>query len=156
MADDDVKRLRAARGQLKAALTRMMAFKAAAESASSSVDADPLLYQQKKDRLEKIFEEYKELNLEILLLDPADQERVEDFEDKYDVLRSFYAGIINAALGEAAPLMSPQRSFASPGGCNASPFRLPPINLKVFTGESNELLPWSRWESARPLGDALV
>ncbi|XP_063365946.1 uncharacterized protein LOC134654435 isoform X3 [Cydia amplana] len=113
----------------------MLAFKAATEAASPSIDADPLLFQQKKDRLEKIFDEYKELNLEILLLDPADAERVEDFEDKYDVLRCFYAGIINAALGESTPLASPQRSFASPGGCNASPFRLPPINLKVFTGE---------------------
>ncbi|XP_061728647.1 uncharacterized protein LOC133533638 isoform X5 [Cydia pomonella] len=155
MTDDDLKRLRAARGQLKAALTRMMAFKAAAEAAPNS-DADPLLFRQKKDRLDKIFEEYKELNLEISLLDPADAERIEDFEEKYDVLQSFYAGIINAALGESTQIASTQRSFTSPVGCNASPFRLPPINLKVFSGESNELLPWRHWESARLLGDALV
>ncbi|XP_047989841.1 uncharacterized protein LOC125240222 [Leguminivora glycinivorella] len=134
MADDDLKRLRAARGQSKAAITRMMAFKATAEAASSS-DADPLLYQQKNDRLEKTFQEYKELNLEISLLDPADSERVEDFEEKYDLLKSFYAGVVNKALDASTSSVSPQPSFSSPGGCNASPFRLPPINLKVFAGE---------------------
>ncbi|XP_047990354.1 uncharacterized protein LOC125229535 isoform X1 [Leguminivora glycinivorella] len=137
MADDDLKRLRAARGQSKAAITRMIAFKATAEAASSS-DADPLLYQQKNDRLEKTFQEYKELNLEISLLDPADSERVEDFEEKYDLLKSFYAGVVNKALDASTSSVSQQPSFSSPGGCNASPFRLPPINLKVFAGEVGE------------------
>ncbi|XP_073964212.1 uncharacterized protein isoform X1 [Choristoneura fumiferana] len=136
--DEDLKRLVAARGQLKASITRMINYKGSLGDGPEAGTVDPIIIKQKRDRLAKIFTDYNESNLEIMMLDPADTENIQEIEDKVDELNGFFSSIIDNAMSNSSPRFSdsvPSSRDSAPSARNGVGFRLPRIQLHKFNGE---------------------
>lgn len=77
---EDLSRLRAKRGHLKAAITRIENFVDNLESFTSASAED---LEARRSRLVSTFKEYEDVNLEISFIDPKDQELIEHVETQY-------------------------------------------------------------------------
>ncbi|XP_073966962.1 uncharacterized protein [Choristoneura fumiferana] len=120
--DEDLKRLVAARGQLKASITRMINYK-------GSLGDGP--------------------EAEIMMLDPADTENIQEIEDKVDELNGFFSSIIDNAMSNSSPRFSdsvPSSRDSAPSARNGVGFRLPRIQLHKFNGEKTVPQLWKPWE----------
>lgn len=129
--EDDLKRKIACRGYVKGTITRLFNF---VESSDLRETCNNELVT-KRDRLINSFREYESLCKEILYLDNADKENVEQVENNY-----YY---ILASLNEQIK----SHESVSPSGSSKHSdtthrTKLPPISIKTFDGKFTEYIPF--------------
>lgn len=120
MSEENLKKLRVVRGQLKAAVSRLETF-VSDPLILSSVSIEAL--QVRIEKLTSIFKEYEKVQIDILTLDEKDTENIANMEDKY----YFVLSKLNLAL------KSVNTSEMSP--TNISTSKLPHIDVPVFSGK---------------------
>jgi hypothetical protein len=116
---EDLRRLIAARGQVKGTITKLFRFVNEPEAKKSTRSE----INVKKDRLMKAFVEYCDFNVEISILDTANSEDFSDMEDKYFQALAFFEESERKLAG------------ISSGTSSENACRLPPISLNKFDGE---------------------
>ncbi|XP_063390113.1 uncharacterized protein LOC134675732 [Cydia fagiglandana] len=129
MASEDLRRLRAARGYTKASITRLFNFSNNENDVGLSAISD---LETKRARIAELFKDYEQCNKEILALDEADAEDVEDYEAKYyNILTILNEAIKNKSSSSDAP-----SSDAPASSCKKA--KLPTIKIETFTGKYSE------------------
>ncbi|XP_073965821.1 uncharacterized protein [Choristoneura fumiferana] len=119
--EEDLKKLVAKRGYLKASLTRIF-------NAVDRADQEPLspaLAQTKIGRLRELFLSYQDINIEILCLNSADTENVGESEDKYAACLTKLSVISANTDASSRPVRHSQ----------VSNIKLPSIDIDTFTGQ---------------------
>ncbi|KAJ0171404.1 hypothetical protein K1T71_012954 [Dendrolimus kikuchii] len=119
---EDLKKLRAARGYVKSALSRIFTF---LENALEIQTTSNSILKAKQKRLEQLFNEFENYNKEILFYDEGDNGNSEEIEEKY-----FNAlEILNERINT--------NSEADTGNCSTFKAKLPTIHIPSFTGKYN-------------------
>ncbi|XP_063617163.1 uncharacterized protein LOC134790325 [Cydia splendana] len=129
MASEDLRRLRVARGYTKASITRLFNFSNNENDVGLSAISN---LETKRARIGELFKDYEQCNKEILALDEADAEDVEDYEAKYyNILTILNEAIKNKSSSSDAP-----SSDAPASSCKKA--KLPTIKIETFTGKYRE------------------
>ncbi|XP_073964597.1 uncharacterized protein isoform X2 [Choristoneura fumiferana] len=131
-AHKGLKDLVAARGYIKGAITRLHTKVLDHEMIKSAPVAT---LHMLKLRATTAFDEYEQINKSILCLDPDDQEKLEEYEDKY-----FEA--LSTLNSEISIRETTENLTAAPPHPTHAPTRLPPIDVPVFCGKSTEYIPF--------------
>ncbi|XP_073950754.1 uncharacterized protein [Choristoneura fumiferana] len=121
-AHKGLKDLVAARGYIKGAITRLYTKVLDHEMIKSAPVAT---LHMLKSRATTAFDEYEQINKSILCLDPDDQEKLEEYEDKY-----FEA--LSTLNSEISIRETTENLTAAPPHPTHAPTRLPPIDVPVF------------------------
>ncbi|XP_063832690.1 uncharacterized protein LOC135081840 [Ostrinia nubilalis] len=121
MPDDDLRRLRNKRGNLKGTITRIENF---VNDPILLAAAGEDMLQARKNKLVTTLKDYEEVNLDILSLDPADSENVAAVENQYyNVLSKLSQCLKNLKMDEVS------------SGTNVSTSKLPNIDIPSFDGK---------------------
>lgn len=137
MPDDDIKRLRIKRGNLKGTITRIENF---VNDPISLAAAGEDMLQARKNKLVSTLKDYEEVNLDILSLDPADNENVATVEDQYyKVLSKLNQCLKDLKMDEVS------------SGTNVSTSKLPNIDIPTFDGKD-----FTKFKPFMDLFDAVI
>ncbi|XP_063369576.1 uncharacterized protein LOC134657924 isoform X1 [Cydia amplana] len=123
-----LKELKANRGYVKGAISRLETFCTSNEFATATLE----VLAQKKERVLKAFNDYEAYNRAILAIEPEDGESYELYESKCDLC----IATLNTRLHPAEPPAA-QTTASTSSGLEAGKFKkLPCINIKTFDGQS--------------------
>ncbi|XP_063540870.1 uncharacterized protein LOC134749766 isoform X3 [Cydia strobilella] len=123
-----LKELKASRGYVKGAISRIETFCTSEEFSTATLE----VLSQKKDRLLKAFNDYESYNRAILAVESEDTESYELYETKCDLCLA----MINTRVQPATlPAAQPATSTSSELGSGKFK-KLPFINIKTFDGQS--------------------
>lgn len=137
---EGLKRLNAARGQCKGIITKMQSFVSSEEV--KYLDTESI--KVKRNRLLKAFADYESYNIEIKTLDPeSDSENFDEIDDKYCAVLAKLNALLDALHPDPSASSTPTRDLSTSMHKNEAKFqRLPRINIKPFSGETSEYMPF--------------